>query len=52
MTFVLGITGGIATGKSSVVQHFTDLGFPVVDADLQRGCESIWPGNLARKRRN
>ena len=34
MAFVLGITGGIATGKSSVVQHFIELGFPVVDADI------------------
>lgn len=34
MTFVLGITGGIATGKSSVVQHIKQLGFPVVDADI------------------
>ncbi|MGK4109356.1 dephospho-CoA kinase [Enterococcus cecorum] len=34
MAFILGITGGIATGKSSVVQHFIDLGFPVVDADI------------------
>lgn len=34
MAFVLGITGGIATGKSNVVQHFIDLGFPVVDADI------------------
>lgn len=34
MTFVLGITGGIATGKSSVVQHFKGLGFLVVDADI------------------
>ena len=34
MAFVLGITGGIATGKSRVVQHFIDLGFPVVDADI------------------
>ena len=34
MAFVLGITGGIATGKSGVVQHFIDLGFPVVDADI------------------
>ncbi|MEQ3466151.1 dephospho-CoA kinase [Enterococcus cecorum] len=34
MAFVLGITGGIATGKSSVVQHFINLGFPVVDADI------------------
>ena len=34
MAFVLGITGGIATGKSSVVQHLKGLGFPVVDADI------------------
>lgn len=34
MAFVLGITGGIATGKSSVVQYFKDFGFPVVDADI------------------
>lgn len=34
MAFVLGITGGIATGKSSVVQHIKQLGFPVVDADI------------------
>ena len=34
MAFVLGITGGIATGKSSVVKHFKGLGFPVVDADI------------------
>lgn len=34
MAFVLGITGGIATGKSSVVQYFKGLGFPVVDADI------------------
>lgn len=34
MAFVLGITGGIATGKSSVVKHIKQLGFPVVDADI------------------
>ena len=34
MAFVLGITGGIATGKSSIVQHIKQLGFPVVDADI------------------
>ena len=34
MTFVLGITGGIATGKSSVVHHIKQLGFPVDDADI------------------
>ncbi len=34
MSFVLGITGGIATGKSTVVQVFREHGFPVVDGDL------------------
>lgn len=30
---VLGITGGIATGKSLVTKQFKDRGFPVYDAD-------------------
>lgn len=30
---VIGITGGIATGKSVVSSYLTDLGFKVVDAD-------------------
>lgn len=30
---ILGLTGGIATGKSTVVKIFHQLGFPVVDAD-------------------
>jgi len=34
MSFILGITGGIATGKSTAVAHFRQLGFPIVDADL------------------
>lgn len=34
MSFYLGITGGIATGKSTAVAHFQQLGFPIVDADL------------------
>ncbi|MGM0124128.1 dephospho-CoA kinase [Enterococcus sp. AZ194] len=33
MSFILGITGGIATGKSSVVAIFEKLGYPIVDAD-------------------
>lgn len=34
MGMVLGLTGGIATGKSTVVSVFKRLGFPVVDADV------------------
>lgn len=31
---VLGLTGGIASGKSTVSQHFKNLGYPVIDADV------------------
>lgn len=34
MSFILGITGGIATGKSSVVNYIKGLEIPIVDADL------------------
>lgn len=34
MSFVLGITGGIASGKSTVVALFKQAGFPVVDSDV------------------
>lgn len=34
MSFVLGVTGGIASGKSTVVDFFKAEGFPVVDGDI------------------
>ncbi|MBO0422104.1 dephospho-CoA kinase [Enterococcus plantarum] len=34
MGMVLGLTGGIATGKSTVVSVFRSLNFPIVDADI------------------
>lgn len=34
MSFVLGVTGGIASGKSTVVNFFKKEGFPVVDGDI------------------
>lgn len=34
MEQVIGITGGIASGKSSISQYIKELGFTVIDADL------------------
>lgn len=34
MGMILGLTGGIATGKSTVVSLFKRLNFPIVDADV------------------
>ncbi len=33
MSFILGLTGGISSGKSAVSQYFKEEGIPVIDAD-------------------
>lgn len=34
MGMILGLTGGIATGKSTVVSIFKSMNFPIIDADV------------------
>ncbi len=43
MSFVLGITGGIATGKSTAVEVFQKYDFPIVDGD-QVARQVVEPG--------
>ena len=33
MTKIIGITGGIGTGKSTVAEYLKEKGYPVIDAD-------------------
>ena len=42
--FIVGVTGGISTGKSVVTQIFRDNGVPVVDADViaREGINSVF----------
>lgn len=32
--FIVGLTGGIATGKTTVSEMFREYGIPVIDADI------------------
>lgn len=34
MNLIVGLTGGIASGKSTISQMILELGFPIVDADI------------------
>lgn len=49
MTLCIGLTGGIASGKSHVADRFAALGAPVLDAD-QVAREVVEPGTPGLKR--
>lgn len=49
MGVVIGLTGGIASGKSTVSAMISELGIPVVDAD-QIAREVVKPGKVAYKK--
>ena len=48
MRFILGITGGIGSGKSAATQWFESQGITIVDADIVAR-EVVEPGQLALK---
>ena len=33
MTYIVGLTGGIGSGKSTIANLFVELGVPIVDAE-------------------
>jgi len=45
---IIGLTGGIGSGKSTVTKHFEQLGVPVIDADIITR-ELVRPGEVALK---
>lgn len=44
MSLCIGLTGGIASGKSTVAEHFIALGVPLIDAD-QVARDVVAPGS-------
>lgn len=44
--FIVGLTGGIASGKSTIAEYFAGLGVPVVDTDVIAR-EVVMPGSAA-----
>lgn len=49
MSLILGVTGGIASGKSTVSRFFSQRGIPVVDAD-EVAREAVLPGSKGLNR--
>ena len=45
---VIGLTGGIGSGKSTVAEIFSQLGVPVIDSD-QLARDAVLPGTVALK---
>ena len=46
MSLVIGLTGGIASGKSTISAMFTDMGMTVIDADIEARL-AVEPGEKA-----
>ena len=49
LTYKLGLTGGIASGKSTVADLFKQAGYPVIDADVIAR-QIVAPNSLALKK--
>ena len=43
----VGLTGGIASGKSTVAEMFSELGIPIIDTDVIAR-QVVMPGQPAR----